>query len=555
MPYLAGCALASQYGHMWTLMIGMAVAVEVGVGGPYSTRDTLADVQANHGTDLDLVIRLDADLVVDDTVVFTGHDSLRIISASSGPYRLIGAASLGNGEPMVIAQGVGTFALEGIGVSRPGNSPGPAASSDGSLELVDVTLDDYRHSGSGAVFDAAGALTVRQLSACGGDYDGPLLRADGLMTVDDSVLEGMLGAGPLVESRAGGTLEHLTIASTGLQRGLAAYTADLTVRDSVIDTSNVAVEAFAGATVQVDHSGFRGGVGGLSDPGIDLSVDPFLHADDAAHCGFDARPLAGGALWDVGGDHVGGYHGVVPFDGWDDDDLDGAGYGADCDDDDPARYPGADEICSAVDVDCDGFAYAGNVPAGQGEEAWVDGDFDGLGAFGTEPLMWCIGQVEPGWADNDDDCDDLVPGQQGELFYRDGDGDGFAIEATTQEACAASPGWIEFPDDGVWDCDDLQSDAYPGAPEVCSKPQVDNDCDTLLPDVDPDCATSSTTPGDDDDDDTSGTNGTTGTNGQTTVVSPKGEAAAGCACSSTAGPTGLLALLALPAWLRRRRGA
>ena len=89
--------------------------------------------------------------------------------------------------------------------------------------------------------------------------------------------------------------------------------------------------------------------------------------------------------------------------------------GTDCDDADAAVYEGAPEACDAIDSDCDGSLADGF------------GDLDGDG------VPDCV----------DDDTD----------------GDGY-------EAAAA----------GGEDCDDLNPDAYPGAPEFCGD-AADTDCD------------------------------------------------------------------------------
>jgi hypothetical protein len=158
-------------------------------------------------------------------------------------------------------------------------------------------------------------------------------------------------------------------------------------------------------------------------------------------------------------------------DGWVD--ADGDGYSpeadelVDCDDGDPAVNPGADEVCNALDDDCDGEV---------DEAGWVtlyrDFDRDGYGDV-DYPDEGCPGdgwvtdatdchdahaEINPGakeicdgW---DDDCDGVVP--EDEL---DGDGDGIA-------AC-----------DG--DCDDGDSAILPGVAEACDG--VDTDCDGVVP--------------------------------------------------------------------------
>jgi len=91
----------------------------------------------------------------------------------------------------------------------------------------------------------------------------------------------------------------------------------------------------------------------------------------------------------------------------------------DCDDGDPDTYPGAPELCDGADNDCDGSVDEGSITT----------------------------------------------------WYRDADEDGFGDPAVTQAACSQPNGFVA--DDT--DCDDENSSAYPGAPELCDG--VDNDCD------------------------------------------------------------------------------
>ena len=72
----------------------------------------------------------------------------------------------------------------------------------------------------------------------------------------------------------------------------------------------------------------------------------------------------------------------------------------------------------------------------------------------------------------DDDCDGLV--DELEDCCKDLDGDGYGDPASP--ACL-------FPQ---WDCDDADSDVYPGADEICDN-GIDDDCDGLVDANDPDC--------------------------------------------------------------------
>ncbi len=90
-----------------------------------------------------------------------------------------------------------------------------------------------------------------------------------------------------------------------------------------------------------------------------------------------------------------------------------AGQAGDCDDDEAAVNPAADELCNAVDDDCDG--------------------------------------------DVDDNTID------GTLYYQDTDDDGFGNLERTLAACDVPEGYTA----NSLDCDDLDDTAYPEAPEVC----------------------------------------------------------------------------------------
>ena len=157
------------------------------------------------------------------------------------------------------------------------------------------------------------------------------------------------------------------------------------------------------------------------------------------------------------------------------DDNDGDGFTScggpesepDCDDGDPAVFPGAEELCDGVDGDCDG-----GLP-------WDEQDADG-----------------DGWMPCDGDCDDGDPA----LTPEDGDGDG--VSTCNGDCDDTDPGANPDDVDGDgWstcdeppDCNDVNSSVSPGHEEDCLNEQDDN-CDGLVDGEDPACA------GDDDDDD------------------------------------------------------
>ncbi|GDX81711.1 hypothetical protein LBMAG42_35220 [Deltaproteobacteria bacterium] len=146
----------------------------------------------------------------------------------------------------------------------------------------------------------------------------------------------------------------------------------------------------------------------------------------------------------------------------------------DCDDQNDAFYPSANEPCTEnIDYNCDG------------ETAWADDDADGWAlcedcddldpSISPEGTEVCNGL--------DDDCDgvadptssfDVVP------FYADSDADGYGDLNNTTSACAAPPGYTT----DTTDCDDARADVNPGAMEVCDSLDTDEDCDGSADDND-----------------------------------------------------------------------
>ena len=154
-------------------------------------------------------------------------------------------------------------------------------------------------------------------------------------------------------------------------------------------------------------------------------------------------------------------------------DADGDGTAAceDCDDADPAVFPGATELCNGTDDDCDG---ATDEEAADGRLWYEDVDADG---YGTAITAWAC-EAPEGFAAYDGDCDDADnnynPGApetdctdpndyncDGSVGYADADGDGWA-------ACT--------------ECDDGDATHFPDAPERCDG--VDDDCDGTVDEPD-----------------------------------------------------------------------
>ncbi len=164
-----------------------------------------------------------------------------------------------------------------------------------------------------------------------------------------------------------------------------------------------------------------------------------------------------------------------------------AGEPGDCDDEDPAVNPGAEEVCNGIDDNCDG-----RVDEGTGvRTVYPDEDGDGFGdpegAVTTcEPMPGYIliggdcddtnPDVNPGAEDVcngiDDNCDGEVDENGGPVtWYPDRDGDGYGAPRPTITSCDQPPGYVA--ENG--DCDDDNPEINPGAEDVCDG--VDNDCD------------------------------------------------------------------------------
>ena len=107
----------------------------------------------------------------------------------------------------------------------------------------------------------------------------------------------------------------------------------------------------------------------------------------------------------------------------------------DCEDDDPTVNPAAREVCNEIDDDCDGQV--------DDEDAGVDP---------TTFTRW----------------------------HRDIDGDGYGDASTFVDQCTSPPGALT---DGQ-DCNDARPGINPDGHEICNR--IDDDCDGLTDDFDPD---------------------------------------------------------------------
>ena len=209
-----------------------------------------------------------------------------------------------------------------------------------------------------------------------------------------------------------------------------------------------------------------------------LEADPIWRAEggeENAHLGFSVAVVR-----DLDGDGDGEL--LVSATGWsagqagegaaflflgpvEDADGDGFGPNQDCDDQDAAIYPGADEYCDDVDNDCDGVV---DEPGGLEPRTWyLDQDGDLYGTAVTTVACAC----PPGYAADTDDCDDADPWTYPGAEDLPGDGVDQNCDGVDNQD-ADGDGWTV--DDG--DCLDADPNAYPGAVEVWYD-GVDQDCD------------------------------------------------------------------------------
>jgi hypothetical protein len=149
--------------------------------------------------------------------------------------------------------------------------------------------------------------------------------------------------------------------------------------------------------------------------------------------------------------------------------------GGDCDDANGAIHPGAAEVCSGEDEDCDTLIDEADpdLDTTTLTDWYVDDDGDGYGASGP-PVRQCLQPA--GYADNPDDCDDgnknVGPEQQ---WVFDTDHDGYGSGAPTAPQCyAPGGGWVAL-SLGV-DCNDANTAIHPGANDICGD-GIDQDCD------------------------------------------------------------------------------
>lgn len=204
---------------------------------------------------------------------------------------------------------------------------------------------------------------------------------------------------------------------------------------------------------------------------------------------------------------------------------------SDCDDNDPDIYTGAVEVCDGKDNDCnpattdgsgetpviecmDHGVCLGVTPSCGGVSGWIcdygedyqeeedrcdnldndcDGDIDEDVVCPDYPHTtgfcdngYCNYTCDEGWMDcNGNPIDGCETMEENRTIYRDQDGDGWGNQNNSQTWLYCLPnGWVE--EAQVGDCNDNDPEINPDAIESCVD-GVDNDCDQLTDENDPDC--------------------------------------------------------------------
>ena len=251
--------------------------------------------------------------------------------------------------------------------------------------------------------------------------------------------------------------------------------------DGLIDDADDSVDVTTGTSYFLDNDGDGYGFGEVF--ACDQASNMVLTDGDCNDSLASSNPMA----TDIVGDAI-----DQNCDGIDGTDIDGDGYassisgGTDCDDQDVLINPAAQEVCSGIDEDCDGYIddMDDSIDLSGTIEMYPDLDEDGYGDP-TMPFGSC-GSTE-GFVNDNSDCDDLdsqtYPGaaylQDPTLCLTDADSDGWGNGEVLGDTCYTiamtdtyGDGWngnqIDIYEDGNLMDSITLSGGYSGSSEYCA---------------------------------------------------------------------------------------
>ncbi len=464
--------------------------------------------------------------------------------------RVSASAVSGAGDGLVATAGAGTELVvedcDFSDIESTGGSGAVIATDDAIVQIVDTRfIRSTAAGGAGAVWLRGGSADVVRSTFCGGGSGAQAggLWLDGVSTGTGVWASGFaslsaVDGGALVISGDGAFVANNTFAATsasGDGGALAAYSDTIDVVNNlfygVSGASALYLEGAAATGWTLSNNAlFANAAGDLaSSPaavldgshlvGVDPQVlDPVVDcdADDWFLPGLSSPLVGAGVGTDTDGStaDIGATGGLDADPGWHlDGDSDGVVEYLDCDDGDGARYPGATEVCDSgdVDEDCDGQADDADPDIDYGMAGastfFVDADGDGWGSTATVLACDDSGTTST----NDQDCDDTASGVRPDgtevcdtllvdedcdslindadpsvvgtsTFYADADADGHGDAGSPVQLCAIVAGYATTDDD----CDDSDELRSPSVAEVCDPADVDEDCDGLSDNDDPD---------------------------------------------------------------------
>lgn len=412
------------------------------------------------------------------------------------------SAALNRGGGMDIGSRHATVSLTDVKVTQNTASAGGGIYTNGTLNVTNCSIAS--NSGTGITQSADGSnfrtVTISSSTMSANSLTGMDVNA-GTCNITNTTISGngsggFTGGVDYGGGLTGGTITNATIANNRYGYiGQNDFAGDpgVTVRNSIIAGSTVrdvfttTDAAFARAPTSGGNNIIRDNSGTTFTHATDQrNTNPLLHAlalnppgatethalqlnspaINMANASFAPPTDQRGVARPVGAaDDIGAYELIPP-----DNDGDGFSPPDDCDDDDPARFPGATEtIDDGIDQDCNGFDTV---------TCFVDADSDGTGSIsiGVSADGDCN---DPGESDVNTDCDDAnaAIGSPTTIF-EDADSDGFGDPDSSIVDC---------PQHGyVANSDDLcPSDSDKNQPGTCGCGVAETDGDT---DGTPDCS-------------------------------------------------------------------